>query len=50
MEQVCLRDIHDICNDFLCTLSRQKATKSAYAYPQGDEATYESMKKHKEWN
>ncbi len=47
MEQVWLRDI---CKGLLCTLSRQKVTKSTYYYLQGDEATYESTKKHKDWN
>ena len=35
---------------FLCTLPRQKATKSPYYYPHSLEATYESTEKHKEWS
>ena len=34
----------------LCTLPRQNATESAYCYPQGDGATYESTKKYTECN
>ena len=35
---------------FLCTLPRQKATKSPYYYRHGEEVTYESTEKHKEWS
>ncbi len=35
---------------FLCTLPRQQSTKSPHYHPRSEEATYESTKKHKEWN
>ncbi len=49
MDGTCLAEGY-ICKGFLCTLPRQKATKSVHYYPQGNEATHENTKKHKEWN
>ncbi len=49
MEQVWLKDT-GYAKGFLCTSPRQNATKRAYYYPQGEEASYESTKKHKECN